>query len=335
MNSRDRFLTALKGKEPDRPPIAHVSALTTVELQDKTNCHMPEVHHEPEKLIRLLFANHEVLGFDAVTFIINYFNEPAALGCQIRWGSNKELPMVNSNPWTTLDDAFVPDDLLDKEPIQVYIKAIRLAKEKYGDKIAVLGKVMGPFSMVLAMHGTQQTMITLAREPDKIKRFLDIATDILISCGNAQFEVGIDALAIGEGGAGGNVLSPRMHEGFLIDSHRRMVGNISGPTVMHICGDITPRLHLLDTIGLTCFNFDWAIKPHIMKVISKGKFTIMGNINTYDLLRAKSEVIKRQVIENLEAGVNIISPGCAISPECPNTNLKVITKTINEWIRSH
>ena len=83
MDSRERFLTALSGNRPDKPPLAHVSALTTAELQDITGCYMPDVHSDPEQLMRLCGANHDVLGFDAVTFNINYFGEPAALGCDM------------------------------------------------------------------------------------------------------------------------------------------------------------------------------------------------------------------------------------------------------------
>ncbi len=332
MLPRERFLAALKDEKPDRPPLAHVSALTTVELQEMTKCYMPEVHNEPEKLVKLLATNHEVLGFDAVTFIINYFNEPAALGCEMKWGNKKELPTVASYPWSKPEDAFVPADLLDRKPIQIYLKALRIAKERYGNKVAVLGKVMGPFSMVLAMHGLKDTMIGMIKEPDKIHHFINVATDILIECANAQFDEEIDALAIGEGGAGGSVMSPKMHEKFLLEAHGRMIKGISGPTIMHICGDITPRLHLLSKIGLVCFNFDWAIKPKVMKELSEGKFRIMGNVNTTDLLMAKPEVIERQVIENLEAGVDIISPGCAISPTCPNSNLKAMSKAIKRWM---
>jgi len=38
MNSRERFLAAQRGETPDRTPVAHVSALTTIELQDMTGC---------------------------------------------------------------------------------------------------------------------------------------------------------------------------------------------------------------------------------------------------------------------------------------------------------
>jgi [methyl-Co(III) methanol-specific corrinoid protein]:coenzyme M methyltransferase len=300
MDPRERFLAALNGEGPDRPPLAHVSALTTVELQEMTGCHMPQVHSDPEKLVKLLGANHEVLNFDAVTFIINYFNEPAALGCEMRWGSEKELPMVTSHPWSRPEDARVPNDLLDREPIRNYLRALRIAKGRYGDRIAIMGKVMGPFSMVLAMHGVENTMVGLTREPRKIRHFIDVAADILIQCADAQFDEGIDALAIGEGGAGGNMLSPKMHEEFLLEAHRRMIRGIPGPTIMHICGDITSRLHLLSGIGLVCFNFDWAIKPKAMREASEGKFRIMGNINTYDLLKAAPEVIQGRSLKTLK-----------------------------------
>ncbi len=331
MNSRERFLAALKGEEVDRRPLAHVSALTTVELQEMTGCFMPGVHTDPEKLARLCFANHEILGFDAVTFIINYFNEPAALGVKMDWGSPQKLPIYLSHPWQKEEDAVVPENLINRIPISTYLESIKIAKENYGNKVAILGKIMGPFSMVQVMHGIERTMMDLIQNPGRIKYFLEIATEILIRCGNAQFKAGADALALGEGGAGGNMLSPQMHKNFLLDTHKRLIKNIKGPTIMHICGDITQRLDLIAETGITCFNFDWAIKPKIMKKISNGKFKIMGNVNTTDLLMANPEEIERQVIENLQAGVDIISPGCATSPECPNKNLIQISKTIKKY----
>jgi [methyl-Co(III) methanol-specific corrinoid protein]:coenzyme M methyltransferase len=334
MLSRERFLAALRGEETDKTPLAHVSALTTVELQDITGCYMPKVHHEPEKLVDLLFANHKILGFDGVTFIINYFNEPATLGCKIRWGTKKDLPAVSSYPWLRIDDAFVPGDILDRKPIRIYLKALKIAKKKYGKEVAVLGKIMGPFSMVLAMHGIENTMIGMIRDPSRIQHFINIASLILVECAKAQFDEGIDAISIGEGGAGGKVISPKMHEKFLLAIHKRMIKEIPGPTIMHICGDITPRLHLLNDIGLDCFNFDWSIRPKDMKKFAQGKMRIMGNINTTHLLTAKPELIKNQVIENLEAEVDIISPGCAISPLCSNSNLQILSNTIDDWKRN-
>ena len=319
-------MRALRGEVPDRPPLAHVAALTTVELQQATGCFMPEVHLDAAQLVELLGANHAVLGFDAVTFIINYFNEPAALGVEMDWGAPDVLPMYASHPWKRPEDMRLPGDVLERAPVSTYLEALYRAKRDYGDTIAVLGKVMGPFSMVQVMCGVENIMMALIEAPDKVRRFLDLAVEVLVTCGNAQFERGIDALAIGEGGAGANMLSPEMYETILLPVHQRMIGALEGPTIMHMCGDITPRLDMLARTGLTCFNFDWAIPPKVMAEAAGGKFTIMGNVNTADLLNAGPEEIERQAVENIAAGVHIISPGCAVSPRCPNANFQAMAR---------
>ena len=333
MHSRERFLAALNNTAGtpacDRTPLAHVSALTTLELQESTGCFMPDVHNDPEALVRLCGANHEALGFDAVSFIINYFGEPAALGCSINWGGKAELPVYTSHPWATAEDAVAPADILDRPTIRNYLQVLKIARKRY-PQVAVLGKVMGPFSMALVMHGLENVMIAMMDDRDKVTHFVRVAMEVLVKCANAQFDAGADAVAIGEGGAGANMLSPQMYESVLMPLHQEMIRQIKGPTIMHICGDITPRLASLSRIGLKCFNFDWAIKPATMKASSKG-FTIMGNVNTGDLLMGKPEDIAKQVYENLDAGVDIISPGCAVSPKCPNANIIAMADAIKQW----
>jgi [methyl-Co(III) methanol-specific corrinoid protein]:coenzyme M methyltransferase len=305
--------------------------MTNQELQRTADCFMPEVHLNAEKLVRLCAASHELFGFDGVTFILNYFNEPAALGCAMNWGGPGELPVYTSHPWRRIDEAMIPGNLFDRSPISTNLEAIRIAKQRYGDKVAVLGKVMGPLSMAQVMHGLENVMLGLIDNPELICQFLDVCAGILVRCANAQFEEGIDALTIGEGGAGANMLSPQMYTDVLLGVHRKMIAEIQGPTIMHICGDITPRLDSLLQVGLHCFNFDWAITPQLMKEQSAGSFRIMGNVNTTDLLTGSPEDIKTQVFENLEAGVDIISPGCAISPLCPSGNIKAMSEAIHTW----
>ena len=157
MNSKERFLAALRGERPDRTPVAHVAALTTVELQQATGCHMPQVHLDAEQLAQLCYANHEVLGFDAVTFNINYFGEPAALGSEMDWGDQVTYPSYGSPIWEEPEDTVIPEDLLDRPPIATYLSATRIARHDYGDRVGVIAKVMGPLSMVQAMQSAGTT----------------------------------------------------------------------------------------------------------------------------------------------------------------------------------
>jgi len=329
MIPRERFLAALAGRPTDRPALAHVAALTTVELQRSTGCSLPEVHRNPETLVRLCAANHEILGFDAVTFIVNYFGEPAALGCGMDWGDERRLPACASRPWRTPADAVVPADVLDREPLRTNRRAVELAARRYGGRIAVLGKIMGPLSMVQSLAGVERTMVAMIEEPGTVSAFLETATDLLIRSGRALLDAGADALAIGEGGAGGNMLSPAMHERFLLPVHRRLTAGVGGPTIMHICGDITPRLEMLARTGFACFNFDWSIAPEAMLKAAGGRFTLMGNVSTTALRTGTPAEVAAQVRACAEAGIPIISPGCAISPECPNANLAAMAQTLS------
>jgi [methyl-Co(III) methanol-specific corrinoid protein]:coenzyme M methyltransferase len=331
MDPRQRFLAALQGRPVDRTPVAHVAALTTVELQQMTGCPMPEVHLDPARQARLLFANHEVLGLDAVTFLINYFSEPWALGVEIDWGDPSTLPVFTSHPWRCLDDAVVPTDLLDRRPIRTCLETLRVAKRDYGATVAVLGKVMGPFSMAQVMHGVENLMMATIDDRGMVMGLLDVCADVLVKVANAQLETGIDALAIGEGGAGANMLSPAMYEELLLPVHQSMLGRIHGPTIMHICGDVTARLPMFQHTGMDCFNFDWAISPQNMVDTVGEAVRLMGNINTTDLLRGSPSQIKQQVVECLDAGVDIVSPGCAISPNCPNANLRAMADAVAEY----
>ena len=310
--------------------MAHVAAMTTVELQESTGCPMPQVHHDPSAQAKLLAANHEQLGFDAVSFIINYFGEPAALGAEINWGDTIQLPTFVSNPWQQPEDAVLPEDLLDRTPVSTYLQTLRIAKRDYGKQMAVLGKVMGPFSMTLAMCGIERVMMATLDEPDLVAHFLDVCVEVLVRCANAQFEIGIDALSIGEGGAGANMMSPQMYRSLLLPVHQRMISRIEGPTIMHICGDVSPRLTMFKETDMTCFNFDWAMSPEAIVEAADGAYRVMGNINTTDLLSGSPTDIERQVVSNLQAGVDIISPGCATSPKCPNENLRAISDAVRQ-----
>ena len=126
-----------------------------------------------------------------------------------------------------------------------------------------------------------------------------------------------------------------MYQQQLLPFHQKMISRIQGPTIMHICGDVTPRLAMFKETSMTCFNFDWAIAPEAIVEQAAGDFRVMGNINTTDLLRGTPAGIRQQVLRNLEAGVDIISPGCAISPSCPNADLRAMVDAVTKWHRSH
>ena len=331
MNPRQRAIAALRRQPVDRPPVAYVAALAPTAIQERCGHPMPEVHHQPAGLAELAWANHVELGFDAISVLINYFSMPAALGMPMDWGAPDRYPRCAATPWERPEDAAIPDDLLERQPIRTNLEAIRIAKARYGEEVAILGKVMGPLSLAQVMRGVDAMMMDLLDKPAAAQACLETSVQGLVHYANAQLAAGADAISIGEGGAGSNMISPRLHHRHLLPVHGALVAGIQGPTILHICGDITPRLDALRETGLDWFNFDADIDPQHMVAEADGAFGLMGNVNTTDLLMGTPEEIGEQVRRCLEAGVDIISPGCAVSPNCPPANLRAMAEAVAAW----
>ena len=63
-----------------------------------------------------------------------------------------------------------------------------------------------------------------------------------------------------------------------------------------------------------------------------GGSALAGNINNpVTLLRRGAPEVRREVRENLEAGVELIAPECAVPLDTPLENLKEIAEAVREW----
>ena len=61
-----------------------------------------------------------------------------------------------------------------------------------------------------------------------------------------------------------------------------------------------------------------------------------GNINNPETLFSKGpEEVRREVYKNLEAGVQLVGPECAIPLQTAIENLKEIPKAVRDWHREH
>ena len=85
------------------------------------------------------------------------------------------------------------------------------------------------------MHGIEPLLVATLENQDLVSGQLDVCRQILLRCANAQLDAGADAIAIGEGGAGAQMLSPATYERPLLPVHKQMIAEIDGPTVLHIC----------------------------------------------------------------------------------------------------
>ena len=72
-----------------------------------------------------------------------------------------------------------------------------------------------------------------------------------------------------------------------------------------------------------------------MDIVSD-RISLVGNINNPETLFAKNpEDVRAEVIANLEAGVPLIGPECAIPLQTRIENLTEIPQTVRQWHSEH
>ncbi len=331
---RARVLAALTGgRKGDRPPVANPTSIACVELMEKTGVFFPQANLEAEAMAELAAAGHELLRFDAIMPEFSVQQEAAALGCEMDWGSPTMMPDAKTHPAKDLPEPEVPSDLdalLEKPSMRVVLDAISLLRKEYGDHVAILGKVMGPWTMSYHLAGTQEFLLWTITDPERVKRFLDKLKPVTVAFANAQLKAGADAVTLADH-ATGDLVSPRMYKRFLQPVHREMLSHIGGPTILHVCGNCADRLNLFADAGFDAYHFEWQVDSKMAVETVGERMSLVGNIsNPEALFRGKPEDVYKQARYAAEAGVRALAPECAVALQTPLANLRAISEAAAE-----
>jgi [methyl-Co(III) methanol-specific corrinoid protein]:coenzyme M methyltransferase len=333
MTSCERFMMALlRSGRVDRPAAGNPTSVATVESMELSGAFFPEAHTDPEKMAKLAMVGHDELGFDTVAPYFSVQQEAAAFGCDVNWGTEDSMPDIRENPYN--DPEEIPDskDLLDHPALRTVVEAIRILKKHYGNEAAVIGKVMGPWTLSYHLYGVQRFLMDTILDPEKVKRFLEVLKNFPVRFAAAQFEAGADAVTLADH-ATGDLVGPDTYRDFLFPVHREITGKLSRPLILHICGRTTDRLPYIVKAGFAAFHFDSKNDlEEAVRIGREGKITMVGNINNPEVLyKGTSGDVRNAVFKALKAGVDIIGPECAIPLRTPNENLKALVRGVHEF----
>jgi MtaA/CmuA family methyltransferase len=333
MTPRERFMTALLGSgKPDRPPVANPTSIATVDSMKIAESYFPDAHRDPEKMACLAMVGHDELGFDTVAPYFSVQQEAVAFGCKVQWGSEESMPDIKENPYDTPESLPDQKEIIDHPMIQTVIGAIKLLKKQYGNEVAVIGKVMGPWTLSYHLYGVQRFLMDTILDPDKVRGFLQSLKDFPVRFALAQFEAGADAVTLADH-ATGDLVSPIMYQDFLLPIHREITHRIGKPMILHICGRTTDRLSHIAETGFTAFHIDTKNNLNEATTLArKGNITLAGYINNPEVLyQGTPEEVKVRTKEAIQAGIQLIGPECAIPLKTPNRNLRAIVDACREY----
>ena len=333
MTSRERVLAALRREPVDRTPVCNPTSVATVELMDLVDAPFPDACRDGELMARLAATSYTELGFDSIMPVFSIIQESSALGCQMQWEQKDNWPTVRmSEPiWQDADDIRVPNDFLTHPDTRCVLDAIGLLKKEFGDEVAIIGKTMGPWTLGYHCFGVEPFLLMSLDDPGRTKLCLDRMKELTVMFGLAQIEAGADALTLPDH-ATGDLVSGEYYKRFLRDLHIEFTESIPCPLILHICGRTVDRMEYIAQTGMAAFHFDSKNKPGESMEVVKERISLVGNINNPETLFAKGiDVVREEVIGNLDAGVQLIGPECAIPLQTTIENLLEIPKTVCDW----
>jgi len=319
------------GRRGERPPVGNPTSIVCHGLMEACGVSFPEAHLDPQAMAELALAGHEVAGFDTVMPEYSVHQESAALGCQVDWGSRDRMPDAKNFPFADFSDIQVPENLLEKPSMRVVLDALSILRRHVGGRVAIWGKVMGPWTLSYHMAGTQNFLLQVGMgEKEKVNRMLRQLMPVTISFANAQLRAGADAVVLADH-ATGNLVGPYTYEEYLLPIHQEITAQIGGPVILHVCGNCMDRLELFARSGVEAYHFEWQVdaKEAVRKI--GGAISLVGNVNnSRALLQGTPEDVYEQARYAIEAGVHIIGPECAIPLATPLENLKAIVEAARD-----
>jgi [methyl-Co(III) methanol-specific corrinoid protein]:coenzyme M methyltransferase len=297
---------------------------------DKVGVSFPGAHLDAGQMAELASGGYDILGFDTIMPEFSVQREAAALGCEVDWGNRSMMPTSRIHPVKAVAEAIVPEHILEKPSLKVVLDAIALLRREYGDRAAILGKVMGPWTISYHTVGVENFLMMTVKEPESVRRFLDIYKEVTVAFANAQIQAGADAVVIADH-ATGSMVSPKAYHDFLVPVHRNILQRMGGPTILHVCGKCTDRLDIIAEEGFDAYHFEWQVDAREAVRIVDGQIALVGNISNIEaLLQGTPEDVYRQARYAISAGVNILAPECAVPLQTSLENLKAIVTAAEE-----
>lgn len=341
MNSRERIITTMNFKEPDRVPLMCQFSIGFMLRQLQVS--PAEFWFDENVFSDGLIALREIFKFDGILVSLHGHDkewrkkvtkiEKEERGEKVYWQNGditycpdndlpihypkekKELLDINNINIDKLPDKirYIPVSqglyfqLSEDNLVSILNNIYKRTKGEY----SIHGEITSPLDYFLDLLGHETSLIALIDEPEKCKAILQKFTDGIIDLALLMCDQNIDAIKVSSPFAGAGFLSRDFYREFVLPYESqiaRAIRNRGKHVYIHTCGNIGDRLELIaesETSGLECLD-----PPPIgdcdledaKKRLGKRCF-IKGNIDSVNTLLKKSiDEIKLDAKWRIEIG---------------------------------
>ncbi|MCL2705765.1 MAG: methyltransferase [Spirochaetaceae bacterium] len=330
MTSRERFFALIAGQSADRPAVINPVSVATTEAINELKLDFAKVHTNADNMAALAAYEYDEIGFDCIAPYFSIVAETAAMGAKIDWGNNSSYPKQHGTVFSEPEQIVIPQQYFDQPTTKSLIEAIKKLKAKYSGKALIIGKVMGPWTLCLHTYGVENTLIATIEEREKLAAMTKALLEFGKAFAAAQFEAGADVVTVADHTTR-NLVGPDVYRDFILPLHQEFNKMFPGKLILHCCGNTEDRVHYFSSANFPLYHFESA--NDIMKIINAANnMPLTGCVNNPTTLYAGSpDDVYKETEKILKAGINILSPECAIPLSVKNENLKAIVSCAKNY----
>jgi len=347
VNSRERVLSIMSGKDADRMAcFSGMGNVLTASLAEY-GYRFPEINIDPEKMAKTAAFTYKATGFECGVVPYDMCIDAEALGCVMNAYENVNqllYPTIKEKVIHSQEDMLslkIPDKVWEKGRYPVVTEAIRLLKNDIGGEVAVGSWMLGPFTIAGQLMDLNDLFKLVFKKPDLVNGLLSTLTELVITMARKYREAGADYICIREMGATTDVLSPRNFKQ-VIDPHlEKIFAGIGSPNILHICGGTNIIMKNMLASGADAISVE--IKNDLAKSREDIGFDplLFGHIDAYGVLvLGTPEIVAQATLKSMEGSVDSVWPSCDIWPEAPVANVKAMVDTVKKygaekWVRKN
>ncbi|MCC6346467.1 MAG: hypothetical protein IT388_04700 [Nitrospirales bacterium] len=343
MTPRETVLKAFEGGKPERVPVTLFGG-GMWSIKDYGTS-FEELSHNIDKMVDMCVTEAERIKSDIV-YVGSGFNNFHAAALGQKFGAGIKYREIGAPDMT---EHFVHSeediDKLDKQDVlkhpvvKTVMDATLRVKEKIGDTYLVTMTCWGPFTLAARFVGEELFMKQTFKKPSFVEKMVDFCADLLITVYEPLVNAGLEAIAIADPTASGDLINPKQMARFAVPPIRKMSDWAKSKgvhTILHICGNTGDRIEQFIDTGCSTIFFDQKVDIAKAKEVLFGKMSFGGNVAPVHVMmnKTKEEVEQacREVIEIAgKDGGFILVPGCDIPPTISYENIKAFHDVALNW----
>jgi len=126
--------------------------------------------------------------------------------------------------------------------------------------------------------------------------------------------------------ASASLISPKTFKEFVKPALTKIAKELGGIRVLHICGNASPIISDMVETGFDGISIEEDLDIAKIKPLV-GDVKILGNVSSKGaLVMGDPDQVEAEARRALEAGVDLLEPGCGVSPITPIDNIKAMVK---------